>query len=669
MPPEVPVDFSGQATEPSPATAGRSDTLERRQTAYKFFSNLITGAAQRQPREEWKNARLSYEEESDNAALVNMFRAKVDTQAAFLDSEPAVLRFTVPTAHMDSGLSESRRQCEQFVYDYIYDEMEFADVIDQFRHSADITNVGFVALRPNVEKWLPELIYLEPEQVAIDGNCGANIKDAGWVSYSQLASPDELHEFFPAVPLSTFLAAAATKGFRSAFADDNEAKAARAELEGQHGSKGDLKQCRVWRMYARGSYALYDQAPDEQGKGVGELGEAKRPDAEFVMPEGEARRYLFLVEGMDVPLLDRMGWPREFLLDRGESPLTDLTYNLAHDSVYGFPDYRHEKGLLREIERVVKNLAAKHGIEGLKLGTSSSLTMSRETIIEFLEKEGIQVLPGIIGPDGKSMLAVVDIPGITTEDLTYLTTLIELYDQIAMQPRAARGNEDPDKKATATQIETDFATARSNRRLRRFENALAVIAKKTMQMAHVMIPTLTELSKEGEPELVRAEYALVEELVKEPGVKIVRLGAEALAGADAAAWLEMPEGEDVGGFIALLLRSVRISVERGSTQRFVRLQKVAAFRQVFVEVLLPAVQALGATGALVESVKKMLGMMGLDEFESISKELEMAQEQAQMMQAAQVQAQALAQAQPGGAPAAGGPTPAPAPQVAQGGGI
>jgi len=678
---ELPPEFGGQGSVPSPATEGRTDMLERRQGAFKFFSDLITGAGLKQPRGEWDKAHDNYEDDPAKPKLVNLWRAKVDTQAAFLAGEEAVLRFTVPTAHVDDAVIDQRRDTEQAVYDYIHAEMGFADKLDDFRHSADVTNVGFLVHQPDIDKWLPSIIYLEPEQVAIDGACGADMASAGWVAYSQYSSPDELHAHYPAVPIEVFRLAAAKKGFQSAATDSDEARAARGRLDQSPEAKDTLKQCRVWRFYARGHFALYDHTPDAQGKAEGGGEDAMRPGAEFDTPEGEARRYLFLVEGMDVPLLDQMGWPPLLLLDKDEWPITELTYNKARKSVYGFPDYRHEKSLLEEIERVVKDLTAKHGLEGLKVVTSGGLSKTaKRGLKKFLEGKGIQVLEDCIDGNGNAQVKVLELPGLSADDLTYLTTLIEMYDQISMQPRATRGNEDPDKTATATQVETDMATARANRRLRMYEAALAVVAKKTMQMAHAMLPTLTQVQVPGVEELAELPYAAVEALMQEiPGAKIVQLGVEAMAGEDSVAWLAMPEGDDTRGFIALLLRSVRISVERGSTQRHVRLQKVAAFRQVFAEVLLPTVQALGAPSALVESVKKMLGMMGLDEFDSIVKELEVAAAGLAMQQAAEQAAAQAALAAPGAQVAPGGgaaapqsapaPAAAPAPQVVQGGGI
>ena len=660
---ETDMGVTGRVEKP-PVTQGRGDSLERRRGAYKFFSDLITGAHAEQREGEWTKAHEKYEDDAETPHMVNMWRAKIDTQAAFLNSEPAVLRFSVPTANVDDERAERRMKCEQAVYDYIFDEMGYQPILDQMAHSADITNVGFVAHQPDTDKWLPALLYLEPDQVAVDASCGANMGDAGWVAYLQYMSPDELHAQYPDVPLADFRRAAAMKGFQPKYAKDAEAEAARDRIT-EDGADAGLKQCRIWRQYARGAYALYDRPPDEEGKPVGgePAGSAARPGAAFETPEGEAKRYLILVEGMDVPLVDIMRWPRELLLDKGEWPITKVAYNRARDSIYGFPDYRHEKQLLHEIERVVKDIAARHGMEGLKIGTARALDAKVKAGLKaLLEQDGIQVLDDIIDEQGKQLVQVLDLPVLTTEDLTYLNTLIELYDQISMQPRAARGNEDPDKTATATQVETDLTAGRANMRLRRFEDALAEVAKKTMQMVHAMLPTLTLVRPAGYDEVLTLPWREAEMYLQQPGAELVTLGVEAIAGKDTVEWMEMPEG-DAKGFISMLLRSVRITVERGSTQRHARLQKVASFRQVLAEVLLPACAAIegGAPRVLAEAMKKILSMLGLQEFESITKELETIIESGQ-------QAMADPLAAPGGSLPAPEQAQPPMPQMPQGGG-
>jgi hypothetical protein len=637
---------------PPPSTDGRSDSQEQREAAFRYFSDLLVGAAAKQPREEWKESRERYEGDPSDSELVGWWRVHVDTQAAFLRSEPAKLRFTVPTAHSDDKVSKMRTDCEQAEYDYIAREEGFEDVLDQMSHSADLTNVGFVCVVPDVDKWLPKLKFLRNEQVAIDGTVGPRIEDAGWVAYSELESPDELHSRFPEVPLSTFQLAASKQGLHSTGTGDSiEAKEAADRLD--ENPRGGLSQCRTWRIFARRSYAMYDRIPNERGGK--EDDKTMRPDAKYRTPGGEARRFLFLVEGMSVPLTDKMEWPRMLLLDKGEWPIERLMYNRSVDSMYGFPDYRHERDLLSEITRAVTDMAAKASLEGLKLGTNATSNIPEEALKTLLETPGIQVLDGIFDAQGNPLVHVLELPGLAPEDITWLTTLIQLYDQQSMQPRSTRGDEDPRKSATATQVETDMATGRANKRLHTFEATLAKIAKKVMQMAHAMLPVLTQIEMEGEAELAELPYAEAEIALELPGTRLKRLGVEAIAGDNAAAWLAMPEG-DPEGFISVLLRSVRVSVEQGSTQRFVRVQKAAQFEKFLVETVIPTATTLGDMTPVIEGMKKLLPMQGLEEFESITDAFEVAIANQQAMQQAMAQQQAAEQAAAGGGLQPGTPT-------------
>ena len=72
-----------------------------------------------------------------------------------------------------------------------------------------------------------------------------------------------------------------------------------------------------------------------------------------------------------------------------------------------------------------------------------------------------------------------------------------------------------------------------------------------------------------------------------------------------------PGGKAGAAIAGLLLRSVRVSVERGSTQRYARIQKVAAFRPIFTEMILPVANILQSPGAVIESIKKTRKMCAM----------------------------------------------------------
>jgi len=629
-------------------TIGRDMSEDKRKKVAKFYFGLIA-QAEKQPTVEWNKARAAYESEFTDKATdqqhANIWRAKVDTQAAFQDSEPAKVRFMPPEWAGDEEAREEA-ECVEHVYSYLDREQGIRAQISRMGHSADVTNNGFVAVRFDQRKRLPGVFFLENDRVAIDGDCGGWLDRAEWVAYYEMIAAEDLAEWYPDVPFEA-LRDAARKNEEATTHDDGR------EADRVATVSNSLQKCKVWRFFARGKAALYDREPattpaDREGQPHFERFR-KRHGLE------EPRRYLFLIEGVEVPLEDMDGWPPEYLLDTNEWPLEHLTNNRGYDTVYGHTDYRHERALLQELERAVTNIVARHGIDGLKLGGHPSLKDRAEEIKQWLQKPGVQFLPHMLDANGKPLIQPVETNALTQHDLAYISQLQEMYDQISMQPRASRGDEDPGKTATASQIESDWQNARNNFRLRQFEWAIANVARKVMQMARVTLRRLTWVEVPRLPE-DGGGYAVIEMLAAEanaalsdPAVDadLIQVGVEAMVGPELSAyWQDWPTGGiEQAGRRRWALRNLRVSVERGSTQRSTRLQKVKAFVETYVQMILPVITQLGAIDAAIESASKVLSMQDLDEFDTIIASLRATLESAQAAQEAEQAAAQAAQTQ------------------------
>ena len=625
---------------------------ERSHKVQRFFENIVIGAGELHPTDDWDRARNAYSGD-DIKVMTNLWRSKVDTQASFLDSDPPKVRFHPPEFRSDDEVMKLRARLESGVYDYISREQGFLDSLHDMRHSADLTNVGFACLRPDYKKMLPELVFLDNEQVSVDAECGGKLANAGWVAYHEMTPPERLAELIDDIPLDVFREAATFKATKNDATGGSREKA-QLVLD----TETTMNRCKVWRIFARNEYALYDTDPAESSSDEPDRQpQFKRFDS--LRSDEEPRRYLLLVEGMKDPVVDIDGWPAEYLLDSGEWPIFLLAYNEKPGTIYGFTDYIHEKPVLQAIEKATRNLVEKMSIQGLKLGGRTG-GPEEKAVASWIEKTGVQYLPDALDAQGQPAVSVVDMGGLTQQDVTFFDKLIDIYDQVAMQPRAARGAETAEKTATATQIENERQAARNNDRLRKFEVIIGDIARVTMQMAHVMCKKMTvvrsslgavldvaggsALDATGMPlpDLdVVSEYEMTwdmaEQVLASPDTELVQLGVDAMVGVELAeGWNDWPDVVN-SGMASLVLRGIWVNVERGSTQAHVRLQKAASFREVFATMIAPLAQTIGAPDAMVEAIDKVLGMMDLNEFTGIVNALKQS-----VAMAAQAQAEAQA---------------------------
>jgi len=613
------------------------DKAHRIRTA-SFFQQILHTAA-KQLTEEWDEARSAYEGEpnADKRNRTNLWRGKIDTQAAYTDEQPPKTRIQPSPGLVNDEVAKNRAQCDEQVYAYLHRELEYRAEFGKMRHSADLTAVGVVAHYVDERRNMPAIRYLENEQVAIDGDCGGDLTKAGWVAYYEWVAPEILHRQYPNIPLEDLNKAARHASSLGADSTANMSGDEALKRQRAYAEAGEvLSKCKLWKMYCRGEYALYDQAPkaDEQN-------EEGKPHFERFRERhdmNEYRRYVELVEGYPEPLQDADDWPEAMALGYDEWPITVLRYNEAHNEFWPQTDWRYEQALCDDFEAATGDMCGRMALRGLKFAAREGCTLTAAKIRTIYETPGVDVIKGALDSQGNPYIKLMDRPELSDADLGFIDTLRELYTLVSGTPRVRTGSEEEEKTATATRIEAATGTARTNVRLRRFERALAESARKTMQIAHTILPRLTVVetfqSASGGPSVdaygetvegsiepmhsprklrlrERVSWADAQELLRDPEAELVLLGVEAMVGADLAKWWQ----QNVP--LCVLRQNTRVTVERGSTQEHTRLERAATLREIFQTVLMPLAEATGDINVLIEAAKKILSLLDLEEFEGL----------------------------------------------------
>jgi len=194
-----------------------------------------------------------------------------------------------------------------------------------------------------------------------------------------------------------------------------------------------------------------------------------------------------------------------------------------------------------------------------------------------------------------------------------------------------QGEETVGVTATAARIAEDAEAARMNARLHRFEKLIASSSAQVLAMAHRMLtrystverkivtlipdPMTGEVSDQESYQLddnagQGFPWDQTRQLVAD-GAEIIHLGVDAMIGAElASGWIDQEPLE-------IIRRSVMVTVEHGSTQRRVRMERLDQFQQLYKEMIAPLAMAVGDYGSMLAAASKALSMADLSEFESV----------------------------------------------------
>lgn len=676
---------SGMETGPLDGQA--PDAVERLRRVQRYFLSLVKTATP-WPEDEWGQAWEAYEKTETRDRIVNRWKTKVDTLLAFEDEEPATVHFRPARAYLDDELTVRRCAAFEALYEYLSEELNYREILTRTLHTARVQNIGALVQTWDRRRMLPDTVSLEVSDIRMDPAGKGDLGRAGWLAYRETIAIDKLLMERPDLDREELERA----GHEPVDLFSGEPKPQSPEiLQAREMTRATHRQVTRWRIFARNEFALYDVEPKQ-----GPEGEPHWERFRDRNGQNEPRRYLELVEGYPVPLEDTDEWPAIFALDWDEWPILFLVQGRGKEPLSPASDY----AIQRPIEDVHSQALtdAKHRSflgGGTKLGGPQGQTLDEATVRKFVESKAVQYLPGAFGPDGRPRIAPVKFDGLDQWQLLWLDALADADEEQSGIPKIRAGGEGEYETATEAQIASDASVARSNVALRAYERFQALFATRIVTMARANLPALSavEVSPDGvlelktalnlaqiastdpltglpgpvmpdalpgglRPEQIEAlsetgaEGGLIDKLSQgqvdallrlDPNAEIVYLGVEALIGPEhAQVWDEQaPEG--------LIRRQVRVIVERGSTQRRTRLQKVMAFSETwknFGEPLAQILTALGPVGidaALMlraEALKKVLGMQDLEEFESLVPDLE------PIRQAIMVQAQAAQAAEP-----------------------
>jgi hypothetical protein len=661
----------------APAPPDNTPEAERLVGVAKYFLSLVR-LGEIWPKDEWEEARVAYEgsTEKPNRLRANLWRTMVDTQAAFLDQDPKRPIVRPQDGYAKDETARGQAQCEQALYDYIFREMDYASAIEQVRHSAGLIDVGFAVLSWDMRRSLPAFRYLEPEDVRIDPDCGGDLARAGWIAFAENVSA-ELLSRQAGIPLDK-LRKARVKPLPDADQPERDAEEVRRATEVVGAA---IDKCRVWHIYARNEFALYDTRPasDEQDQ-------EGRPHFERHRDRhgmNEPRRYVKVVEGYDRPIEDiQDGWPEALALDWDEWPIVMLGFNRRKGKCAGFTDWRHVSVLQEDFNTVLKDLVVRAKLRNPpKMLKGEGCTMDDAQIKRMLESTEVEVIGGAVDATGKPTLVPLDFGTPTVQEVELLATVKNLVDQMSMLPEIMRGGEQGFETATEARTASEAAAAKIERRFRRYERMQIEIARKTIQACHANLPLLTRVERlqpvmrevlipdpvtgttlptgqmeptgDFEPVVDSLMWSEAQIALAEPGAELVQLGVEAMVGPELARF--WPEGKP----LSVIRASTRVDVERGSSQRRVREEKSKEFRELVMQVLLPVSQATNSPQMALAIARKCLLLMDVEDVDQLVPSLPEV-EAALAAQAAQEQAQAAAPAQesppPAAAPAPGGVT-------------
>jgi len=638
------------------------DPVTRGKGVQKYFSALIKSAV-KWPTETWEKAWMAYERIETEKRTVNRWRTKVDTVESFVDEEPAKVRIEPAAPFQDDEAVKAQAEAKQAFYGYLYEECGFRETLRRVCHAAHIQNIAAVLRRVDKRRMLPTLEYLDVDDLRIDGACKGDLKKAGWVAWREMVAIDRLLMERPDLDKEALEKCAGDVGTVTA------ENASARDRQARDVTETSRRRVTRWRVFARNEHALYDAMPGRSGA----EGEPHLERFRDVHGMSEPRRYLDLVEGYDVPLADDDRWPEAYALDWDEWPFGLLLMGRGSEPVLPPSDYELQRPLEAIHTEAFDDAKTSSRLgAGNKLGGPAGDAPTPEAVRDFVASDGVEYLPGAFSPLGQALIAPMNFGRLDDAQLKWLEVIQDQDEQQSGVPKIRMGAPGEYDTKYEAQVATDASTARANTRLAQFEDFQAALASEVLAMSQAVMRRLSAVEVTAEtlealqqnalavaeqadvqtamgtpaeyaalpPEgplvegldrtrlsAIQAEkpildgltFAQVSALLRQfPDSQVLYLGIEALIGArHAEAWDEdLPQ--------ELARRMIRVVVERGSTQRRTRLEKVSMFvaswRDMATGILQAAMQAGGATAALevqVEALQKVLELQGLAEFQGI----------------------------------------------------
>jgi len=621
------------------------------QELVKYWLKQVKRAGKRIPLDIWQRAedRLAAREKDDSGKdkkpVVNDFRNHYESSRAYLDQREASFKVLPAAPYRNDEVAIKTAECEKIYLETIWREQECQIEQSQKLDSSLIRNVGYTMVVFDPKKWMPAVKYLSPRDVRIDPDCRGIPSRMNWWAYREYQTMTEFRANHSDI-IDTQLETIRQKG-ESNLDETDKKEIPEGEIEKY------ILVC-VWHIFAKNSAAMIEKQEEETKPPMNESLSEK-------LKLHTPTRYIQIVEGISTPLIDSE-WP--FLLDHNEHLLTILTMNKEPESIYGYTDYQQMSRMDSMKDDVMTYIEADAFYSSIRKYLGGDDEIDRLTLDEFMNSTKRAVLWKMLDEQGKPKLQEVSLRQPNA-------ALAPQYDLMHNEAMKASGLSELMADTTAdlkevTAIGVRFQEQKLHQRVnlrlggpRGYEKSIQEDAVKLLEIAHQLVPRYSVvLVRETLPDLEIQEGMITQtptEILRElpweeaqrailSGGKLVKLGADAIVGADLAQYWRT--SKDVP--IEEIRLSTKISVVPGSTRSFTQEQQAEEMAQMFINILWPTVyqpmNRIDLAKKFIEFIGQLKGVDNMEDYLPQDSDItqfiqQMQQGQQQQMQVQQQESQ------------------------------
>jgi hypothetical protein len=570
---------------------------------YKYWGTCIERARKAQPRKKWESAENRFagkgkdEVGEPERPFVNDTRKQHEASMSFLDQQDASFKITPAESWMSDVNALKQAECDAAYIKRVWVEQKCQKAESRKLNDATLLNNGTTLVEFDVKKWMPNLRYLQQENVLIDPDCGGIRERANWEGYEEDVSVEEFRSWHKDISETIIKTVIEKSG--SVLTDEERSDMSAEDVP-------MYRSVKVVHIYARNSAAIRKEEKQE----TNEANLPKVPLAEELQLD-TPKRYMQYVKGWPALMVDEPYWP--FDLDHDEFPTTHLQFNQLNNDTYGFTDHQQMERLDLLGDDIMRDLGIASFWAAVQKFTGPTNAQNDEINIEnFLNSPDAAYLPGMISPDGSK-------PTIMPLERGQINGAhMQLYELVANQVKEAStlaetlANADAQTYKDVAAISARIADANMHQRINRrlggpwgYEQSIAEDAIKMLEIAHQNVPQYSEvammtpvptgekddigeliLDGEGQPLTEEQEQvvSLPWEQAKQAlagGGDLIKLGVDAIVGPELAAFWQYQQPPEQWKL------NIKVIVEPGTTRAVTRQQQAASMKQLYLEMFQP----------------------------------------------------------------------------------
>lgn len=592
-----------------------------------YWMNCIKRAEKAQPTDNWNAAKDRLEckgaNEDEKKPYVNGFRLHYETLKSFLDQSIAEFKITPTDAFIMNDFVIKQAECELAYLTYVWNEQNCQIASSQKLDSTIIRNIGVTLPGFDKRKWMPNLKYIPAKNLLLDPDCEGIRADAKWEGYKEPITVEEL------VARNPGLTAEEIKDIKEkagSLLSDEEKTDVDDGLD-----KKMFSVITLYHIFARNDAAVRKLKDGEEKIPETETEKEAVQELNLTTP----KRYLQFVKGLKKPLRDVDEWPYE--LDDNEFPTTVLRFNTSVENSYGFTDNIQMERLDTAFDNIMHDIEDSAYWEANKkfAGTPEAGDLADADIEKFLRDPKKYYFPKMVGSDGKSKIVCIDTGKFSSELVGALKVIDEQRDKASAlgELMATEASHFKDVTAIGVRVHDANVHQRVNRRLggpESYEASICEDAIKMLEIAHQFVPrySLLEIpipqiaiNEVGETyetgeiynDYVSLPWEQVEVMLNRPDVNLIKLGIDAIVGAELAQYWRTAEELSP----RLFKLSTKIRVLPGSTRTITKEHRAAILKQYYQEIFQPLYQAMNRWDLARNFLDHISRLIGLGE----SKEL------------------------------------------------